>query len=236
MIAFPTTARKLLLMGLVAAAPAAAHGQVSWTDWTGTGTNALGIPQVHGTMSFLGTPVAVTFTGPYYFAQLACGTDYWSPNVYTGGTVTSPPGNCDIIALGQGGTKTIQFDQAVVDPLIAFVSWNGQGPIPFTGMNGAAVVVPELEVVAEGHGYWGNGDITTAGATMSPSGEAHGTVRIKGTYTSISFTDGDEYWHGVTIGAQALAPTATVPEPGTWALLATGLAGIAGIARRRRTR
>lgn len=30
------------------------------------------------------------------------------------------------------------------------------------------------------------------------------------------------------------APTTTTPEPGTWALLATGLVGVAGLARRRR--
>ena len=41
--------------------------------------------------------------------------------------------------------------------------------------------------------------------------------------------------NGATDFAYGIVGTAsTVPEPGTWALLATGLAGIAGVARRRR--
>jgi hypothetical protein len=32
-----------------------------------------------------------------------------------------------------------------------------------------------------------------------------------------------------------VAPSSVVPEPGTWALLGTGLLGVAGIARRKRT-
>jgi hypothetical protein len=36
----------------------------------------------------------------------------------------------------------------------------------------------------------------------------------------------------ITVGGSA-APPAVVPEPGTWALLGTGLAGLAGVARRR---
>ena len=40
---------------------------------------------------------------------------------------------------------------------------------------------------------------------------------------------------GITIDDLTVGAIAAVPEPGTWALLATGLAGIAGVARRRRT-
>ena len=229
MIASSSLARKLLVAaGIAATLTAAAHAQVSWTDWQARGTNT-----VTGTMSFLGTPVGVTYSGLYAFADLSCadGPNYWNPNVYTGGTVTSAPGNCEIIGLSTGSSKTISFDKPVVNPLIAFVSWNGQGGIPFTGMNGSSAVTPTRELVASGHGYWGSGSISVSGNTFSPSGEAHGTVRVLGTYTSITFTDQSENWHGITVGAQSLA----TPEPATVALTATGLLALAGVARRRRS-
>lgn len=203
---------------VVAAAPA--HAQVSWTDWLTTGTNT-----ASGTLDFLGTPVGVTYSGPYSFVQTGCGTNYWANNsaVYTGAGVPNAPATCDIIALDGGGLKTITFSQAVVNPLLALVSWNGQSAVPFSG---------PIQVVNSGCGHWGCGTLTANGNVLTATGEAHGTIRVLGTYTSISFTDGSENWHGITVGAESLA--SSVPEPSTVVLMATGLAGVLGAARRRR--
>ena len=196
-------------LALIAAS--SAQAQVTWTDWTSAGTG------VTGNMGGVG----VTYTGSYSFAQLACGTDYYVPNVFTGPGVPNAPNNCEIIALNSGGLKTITFSQAVVNPYLALVSWNGQPPTPFNG---------PLQVIAQGCGFWGCGTMNASGNTLFTSGEVHGTVQLIGTYNSISFTDGGENWHGITVGANVTA----TPEPSTYALMATGLVGIFGIARRRR--
>lgn len=216
--------RKRVLSGaVIALLPAVAGAQVAWTDWT-----SLGAGTVTGTLSFAGSPpVDVTFSGGYAFAQTGCGTNYWTtPATYTGPGVPNAPGNCEIIALAGGTTKTVTFSQAVVNPLIALVSWNSQPSVPFSG---------PLEIVDQGCGYFGCGSISVAGNEMQARDEAHGTVRLLGTYTSFTFTDAPEYWHGITIGAEGLAPLAAVPEPATVALTATGLLALAGIARRRRS-
>lgn len=200
--------------------PAAAHAQIAWTDWTSTSTNA-----VFGTLISGSNTIAVSFSGPYSFAQTSCGTNFWvNPAAYSAtGPADAPPG-CDIVALDQGGLKTITFSQAVVNPLIAIVSWNGQPPVVFNG---------PLQVVSQGCGYWGCGTISTAGNTLSASGEAHGTLRLLGTYTQVSFTDGSENWHGIGVGVESVAVTAT-PEPATMVLMGSGLLGMFGVVRRRR--
>ena len=210
-----------LAAALAFAAGAANAVTVSWTDWTSA---PLGAATVLGTLGVSGTPVGVTFSGAYGFAQTAGGTNYWSPTApYLSALVSNAPPAADIIALSAGGTGTITFSQAVVDPLIALVSWNG---------NVVNFGVP-IEVLSFGAGFWGNGVpvVNGAGTGFTGSGEVHGVIRLPGTYTSISFTHTSENWHGLTVGVVGVA--APIPEPSAYALLAMGLLALT-VARRRR--
>lgn len=205
----------------LAAFAAPASAQVSWADWTASGTNT-----VTGTMMFGGVPVGVTYTGLYSFVQLGCGTNYWTPtSTYMGAGVPNAPTNCEMIGLSTGGTKTLTFSQPVTDPLLALVSWNVQ---PNVRVGGPVVVVNT------GPGTFGSGAITVTPTGFSTNGEVHGVIRVQGTYTSLTFTDDSEHWHGLTVGATSMA-TSVVPEPSTITLLAGGLLLVgAGAARRRR--
>jgi hypothetical protein len=213
-----------VVLAIATAVPAAA--QVSWTDWTSanlaTGTAA-------GTVTVGSTAVSVTYSGGFLFTQTSCGINYFTPNVYTSVAVPTAPTPCDIIAINTGGLKTITFSQPVVNPVFALVSWNGQSNVSFSHA---------IAVMSQGTGYWGTGTLSVTGSgnnVLVASGEAHGTIRVLGTVSSVSFTDVSENWHGLTVGVQGL-PVTPVPEPATLALLANGLVALALIARRRSAR
>ena len=212
-------------IGLALAGPATA-APLSWTDWQTAGTNS-----ATGQITSGSTTITVTYSGPYRFVQTGSETnDMGPPGIFTSPLVPNAPPPREIIALDEGGTKTITFSQPVVNPLLAMVSWNA---------NSVDFGTP-IQILSSGCGAFGCGSPTlnSAGTGFSTPGtfnEFHGTSRLPGTFSSITFTDQNEGWHGFTVGITALAQNdpdpQPVPEPGTLALIGLGLAGLAGRAR-----
>lgn len=220
---------KLSLISLLALATTSTAAQavtVNWADLTSQSTN-----QVSGSITVGLDSIGVTFDGAYSFAQTAGGTNYWTEGVpapYTGGSVDNAPPASDIIALNLGGLKTITFSQAVTDPYLALVSWNG---------NSVSFGQP-FEVISQGCGFWGCGTFTSVTPTsFVGSGELHGIIRFQGTFSSISFTDSSENWHGIQIGIAGLGtqPPA-IPEPASWLMMITGFGLVGTMMRRQKKR
>ncbi len=190
---------------------------VAWTDWTSASAGT-----ALGTIAAPSGAIGVTHTGGYGFVQTAGGTGYWATGTYNG-PVNQPPAT-DIVALSAGGSKTISFDTPVKDPYVALMSWNSN----------TVLFSAPFELISNGPGYWGSGTPVINGTSdgFFGSGEVHAIIRFNGTFSSISFTDTTENWHGYTVGVEDIATG--VPEPTSWALLIAGF-GLVGAAMRRRT-
>ncbi len=200
---------------------------VIWADWeSSTSTTVEG-------MLATSTPIAIEFSSPagFAFVQTGSGTNYWTePNPtarpYTGGVVENAPPAAELIALSGGGQKTITFGEPISGLYLAIISWNGntaQFDQPFT-------------VISQGQGYWGNGTIALGDDnTFVGTGEPHGILYFPGTFSSLTFTDATENWHGLTVGVASLASD-VIPEPASAAALALLLTSSAALHRRRQVR
>jgi hypothetical protein len=220
----------LACIGALAVASPSWAATVDWADWTSSTPTT-----VSGTVTAGSSTVGVDYSGAQYaFTQLNnTGTNYYSPTApYLSAGVSNAPGTTDIIALSSAGTSTITFSQAVVNPLIALVSWNG-AHVTFGG--GADAQAYDIQYLSSGCGFWGCGTYANPTAnSFDGVGELHGVIELQGTYTSISFTDTTpENWHGLTVGFESIA--SSVPEAGESGLMLAGLL-VVGLGLRRKPR
>ena len=223
-------ARSGLALLVAAALPAQATAQVAWTDWTAASVGTAG--SAVGTLTIGLTPITVRYTGEVYGQTQTSGggTDYWAPgNAYS---ATGRPTGTDIITLtgGKQITQTLTFDAPIANPVMAILSLGQPGLRRYYDFDAP------YTIMSSGAGFWG-GDpsgslFTTSVANELAGDEGHGVIQFNGTYTSISWTvPVEETWHGFTIGAA----TTVTPEPASMTLLATGLIGVVGAARRKRS-
>ena len=225
-----------------------------WTDWTGADLDPGPGFSAQGTITTPTSTVGVTYTNAngIGFYLPSGGTDYYTTSTpgsspYTSAIVDNRPTGTDIIALSQAGTQTLQFTEAIANPVFAFVSLNRNGYafdqdfdiLSIGGTNGHAC------------GYWGCGGASKVVVDLGGGNfeyqlnsnnvggtEPHGTLQFKGAFSTVTWRSStNEYWNGFTVGVQGTAAEVpAIPEPSTMALLGLGLAAVGVVQRRRKAR
>ncbi|MCZ4316160.1 PEP-CTERM sorting domain-containing protein [Comamonadaceae bacterium G21597-S1] len=238
---------------LVMAGSAAQAAPIYWTDWTGGDLDPTSGFQAQGTITTGSSTVTVTYTNAngIAFYQPSGGIDYYqnarsgrdaATSPYTSSAVDNIPTGTDIIALRAAGMQTLQFSQAIANPVFSYVSLNGNG----------YAFDQDFEILSFGNasdgnscGYWGCGTSTKNVVDLGGgnfeyqllgTGEPHGTLRFLGAFDTVSWRSlTAENWNGFTVGVQGTAAEVfQTPEPGSLALMGLAMVGLACVRRRRR--
>ena len=222
----------LLLLSFLLCSQVSTAAVVSWVDWSY-------IEPERTSFNGIVDGVDVSFSGNYYdFHNMISGdtTNHWNhPSSDRDNTYTAPPAvdngppDSDMITMRTAGTRTITFSQPVVNPVMSLLSM---------GRNTLAVRYQfdtDFDILSVGGGYFdpgGNGTLTKEHGNILLGVEGHGLIQFTGTHTSISWNvDVDEDWHGIQIGIGS----SVVPVPAAVWLFGSGLIGLIGIARRKKT-
>ena len=201
---------RCVLAGLFAVNANVAHSALQFTDWTSnTATSAAGTVGA----------ITVSLSGPVQSAVLNGISPFFSSAaLFTPALASSD--YIEILVSPPSKTFTLTFSQAVTDPLMHVNSL--ASVFTFAGINPVKVS--------------GNTHFAVSGNTVTgdnAQGQSNGTLRLPGTFTSISFSGSYVGNDGILIQV-GFDPLLAVPEPHMAALWMVGLAGVAFAARRRR--
>ncbi len=240
-----------------------------WTDWQ-TNTPVSSNFTANGTITTLTSSIGVTYTNALGvgFIQTSGGADYWGNgwygprndaiSPYTSTLVDNAPTGTDIIALSKAGTQTLTFTQSIANPVVAYVSLNGNG----YGFGQDFEILSQGGVDGNSCGFWGCGTVSKNVVTLGNgnteyqllgSGEPHGAIRFTGSFSQVSWRSlFNEYWNGFTVGVQGTTTEVTqtcatnpnlpgcdaipVPEPSGLLLLLSALGGALGLQNLQRSR